>query len=98
MKTTECLKKIKTDYAINGVDKFVQKLDMKVAVIFTFIDVKSESGSNKQQSCYFCYGQFVDSGWTFCGSITSFLNNIVECYYMECFVSSMRPTCYTPNN
>ena len=90
----ERLKKTEIEYIVNGLDEFVQKLDGIAAIIFTFIHVKGESGSEQQQPCYFCYNHFVDSGWTSCGSIISFLNAIVDCFYTECFVSSMRPTCY----
>ena len=54
---------------------------------------KVESGSKQQQPCNFCYDHFLDSGWTSCGSIISFLNTIVEWYHMECSLSPMRPVC-----
>ena len=55
------------------------------------IDVKGESGLTQQQACYFYCDHFLDSGWTFCEDIISFLKTIVECYHMECSLSPMRP-------
>ena len=42
----------------------------------------------------FLYEHILDTGWTFCGDIISFLNTIVECYHIECSLSPMRPVCY----
>ena len=74
-------------------DNFVQKLDVLAAVNFILIDVKGELESKQQQPCYFCCNQFLDSGWSSCGGILSFLKTIVECYHMECSLSPIRPVC-----
>ena len=86
--------KTETEDLLKGLDGFAQKLDVVAAVIFTFIYVKGESESKQQQPCYFCYDHILDNGWTFCGGIISFLNTIVECYHMECYLSPMSPVCY----
>ena len=36
----------------------------------------------------------LESGWSPCGGIISFLKTIVGCYYMECSHFPMRPVCY----
>ena len=43
---------------MKGPDELVQMFDMK-ADVFTFINVKGESGSKQQQPCYFCYDHFL---------------------------------------
>ena len=88
------VKKAETEDLVKWLYELAQKVDVIAAVIFTLIDVKGESGSEQQQACYFCYDHFLDSGWTSCGSILSFLNTIVECNHIECSLSSMRPMCY----
>ena len=84
-------KKAETEDLVKGLDKFIQKFDVVAAVIFTLIDVNGELDSNQQQTCYIGYDQFLDSSWSSYGGIISFLKTIVECYYMECILSPMRP-------
>ena len=79
------VKKPEKEDLVKGLNKFSQKLDVVAAVIFTLIDVKGESKSTQQQPCYFCCD--------FCGGIISFVKTIVECYHMECSLSSMRSVC-----
>ena len=85
-----CFKKAEIEDLVKDLDKFIQKLDVVAAVIFTLIDVKGELESKQQQPCYFCYDQFLDSGWSSCGGIISFLKTIVECYHMECTFSPIK--------
>ena len=61
--------KAKIENLVKGLNEFPQKLDVVSAVIFTLIDVKSESESRQQQPYYFCYNHFLDSGWTFFGGV-----------------------------
>ena len=77
----EWLKNLKQ--LVEGLDELVQKLHVIAAVISTMIDVKGESESKQQQQCNFSYDHFLDSVWTSCGNIISFLNTIVECYTMK---------------
>ena len=74
-----------------GLDEFTQKLDVVATVIFTMINVKGNSESEQQQPGYFSYDHFLDSGWSFCGGIISFVKTIMECYHIECSLSPMRP-------
>ena len=61
----------------------------------TLIDFKVKSESMQQQPCYFCYAHISDSGLTSCENIISSHKTSIECNNMECFASSMKPTCYT---
>ena len=94
MKEMEWLKKDDTEDLVKGLGEFTQKLDVVAAIIITLIDVKGESESKQQPPCYFCYDHFLNSGWSFCADITSFLSTIVECYHMECSLSPMRSVYY----
>ena len=67
---------------------------MVTTLIFPLIDIKDEFKTKQQHPCHFCYDQFLDSGWSSCGGIISFLKTIVECYQMECSLSPMRPVSY----
>ena len=91
MKKVVWLQKAKTEDLVKGLDELSQNCDVVAAVIFTLIDVKHESGSKQQCSYYFCYDHSLDSGWTFCKGIMSFLDTIVECYHMECSLFMKRP-------
>ena len=80
--------------AKNGLDELAQKLYVIASVIFTLINVKGESGSMQQQPCNFFYEHISDSSWTSCRNMMSSINTIVECYYMDFSVSSMKHMCY----
>ena len=67
MKEMVWFKKAKIEILVKGLEEFIQKLDVIAAVIFTLIDVKGESERKQQWQCYFCYGHFLDSGWSSCG-------------------------------
>ena len=84
-------KEAKIEDLVKDSYKFIQKIDVVAAVIFTVIDVEGESESKQQQPCYFCYDHILDTGWSSCGDIISFLKTIVECYHMQCSLSPMRP-------
>ena len=45
MKEMVCFKKVDTEDLVEGLDEFIQKLDVVAAVIFAFIDVKGKSKS-----------------------------------------------------
>ena len=82
--------KAKTENTVKGLDEFTQKLALVAALIFTLSDVKGEAETKQQQPCYLCYDHSLDSGWSSCGGIISFLKTILECYYIECSLSPMR--------
>ena len=48
-KKMEWLKKVETKDIVKELDELAQKLDVIAAVVFIFIDVKSESGTKQQQ-------------------------------------------------
>ena len=61
MKDIEWFKMAKTEDLVKRLDEVAQKIIVVATVVFTLIDVKGESGSKTQQTCYFCYDHFFDS-------------------------------------